>query len=206
MSGVRRSGKTVLCQSLPDVEYFDCELPSTRRLLEAPESFLRDLGPRRVVLDEIHRLPNPSELLKIAADYHPGTQVIATGSSSLGASRRFRDTLTDRKRELRLTPMLQQDEQEFGPRGSDHRFLHGGLPPFFLAAEFPQAGFQDWIDSYWARDIQEQAAANLVASNTPPLAANSNSTKRRNLPAACGRQMAFVKLRPSPHRAEKNLG
>lgn len=155
LSGVRRSGKTVLCRSLPDVEYFDCELPSTRRLLEAPESFLRDLGPRRVVLDEIHRLPNPSELLKIAADYHPGTQVIATGSSSLGASRRFRDTLTDRKRELRLTPMLQQDEQEFGPRGSDHRFLHGGLPPFFLSAEFPQAGFRDWIDSYWARDIQE---------------------------------------------------
>ena len=27
LSGVRRAGKTVLCQSLPDVEYFDCELP-----------------------------------------------------------------------------------------------------------------------------------------------------------------------------------
>ena len=155
LSGVRRAGKTVLCQSLPEVEYFDCELPSTRRLVESPENFLRDLGPRRVVLDEIHRLANPSELLKIAADYHPGTPIIATGSSSLGASRRFRDTLTDRKRELRLTPMLLQDEDEFGPRGTDHRLLHGGLPPFFLAAELPHAGFQDWIDSYWARDVQE---------------------------------------------------
>ena len=44
LSGVRRAGKTFLCQSLPDVEYLDCELPSTRRALEDPERFLRDLG------------------------------------------------------------------------------------------------------------------------------------------------------------------
>lgn len=155
LAGVRRAGKTFLCRSLPGAEYLDCELPSTRRALEDPEGFLRDLGSGRVVLDEVHRLPNPSELLKIAADYHPDTQVIATGSSSLGASRRFRDTLTDRKRDLWLTPMLMQDEQEFGARGLDHRFQFGGLPPFFLADAVPERGFQDWIDSYWARDVQE---------------------------------------------------
>ncbi len=155
LAGVRRAGKTVLCQSLPNVEYLDCELPSTRRALEDPESFLRDVASKRVVLDEVHRLPNPSEFLKIAADYHPETKVIATGSSSLGASRRFRDTLTDRKRDLWLTPMLGQDEHEFGARGLDHRFRFGGLPPFYLADAVPERGFQDWIDSYWARDIQE---------------------------------------------------
>ena len=155
LSGVRRAGKTFLCQSLPDSEYLDCELPSTRRALEDPEQFLRDLGPRRLVLDEIHRLANPSELLKIAADYYPATQIVATGSSSLGALRRFRDTLTDRKRDLWLTPMLQQDEHEFGVRGLDHRFQCGGLPPFYLADQVPEHGFQDWVDSYWARDIQE---------------------------------------------------
>lgn len=155
LSGVRRVGKTFLCRSLPDVEYVDCELPSTRSRLEDPERFLRDFAGRRVVVDEIQRLRNPSELLKIAADYYPETSVIATGSSPLGASRRFRDTLTDRKRDLRLTPMTLQDEWEFGSRGIDHRFQHGGLPPFFLAAEVPERGFQEWLDSYWARDIQE---------------------------------------------------
>ncbi|MYD71480.1 MAG: ATP-binding protein [Acidobacteria bacterium] len=155
LSGVRRVGKTFLCRSLPSVEYFDCELPSTRRILEDPEPFLRDVAGRRIVVDEIQRLRNPSELLKIAADYHPGTRVIATGSSSLGASRRFRDTLTDRKRDLRLTPMILQDEEEFGGRGIGHRFMHGGLPPFFLAAQRPEHGFQEWLDSYWSRDIQE---------------------------------------------------
>lgn len=155
LSGVRRVGKTFLCRSLPDVEYLDCELPSARRALEDPEGFLRGVAGRRVVVDEIQRLRNPSELLKIAADYHPDTRVIATGSSSLGASRRFGDTLTGRKRDLRLTPMTVRDEREFGARGLDHRFRHGGLPPFFLADAAPEREFQEWLDSYWARDIQE---------------------------------------------------
>ena len=34
LTGVRRVGKTTLCQALPDVTYLDCELPSTRRELE----------------------------------------------------------------------------------------------------------------------------------------------------------------------------
>ena len=155
LKGVRRAGKTFLCQSLANVEYFDCELPSTRQQLTDPERFLSNVGERRVVLDEIHRLRDPSELLKIAADYHPETRIVATGSSSLGASRRFRDTLTDRKRDLWLTPMLLQDEREFGQRGLEHRFQYGGLPPFYLSSSPPEHGFQEWIDSFWARDIQE---------------------------------------------------
>ena len=68
LAGVRRTGKTYLCRSLPKVEYFDCELPRTRRMMQDPEGFLEGLHGKRVVLDEIHRLENPSELLKIAAD------------------------------------------------------------------------------------------------------------------------------------------
>ena len=100
VSGVRRVGKTTLCRSLPDMEYFDCELPRTRRLMEDPEGFLGELRKQRVVLDEIHRLEHPSELLKIAADHFPDIQVIATGSSTLSASTKFRDTLTGRKMHL----------------------------------------------------------------------------------------------------------
>src|SRR5438876_2972331 len=91
LRGVRRTGKTTLAQSLPDVEYFDCELPRVRRSMEDPEAFLSSLAGKRIVLDEVHRLPNPSELLKIAADHFPAVRVLATGSSTLGASSRFRD-------------------------------------------------------------------------------------------------------------------
>jgi predicted AAA+ superfamily ATPase len=109
LAGVRRVGKTYLSRSLPDIEYFDCELPRIRRMLEDPQSFLAGLDNRTVVLDEIHRLPNPSELLKIAADHFPAMKVLVTGSSALGASAKFRDTLAGRKAELRLTPMIFAD-------------------------------------------------------------------------------------------------
>ncbi|MGH8703521.1 MAG: ATP-binding protein, partial [Burkholderiales bacterium] len=155
LSGVRRSGKTTIARSLPRAEYLDCELPSVRRLLAQPEAFLDARRRRRVVLDEIHRLGNPSELLKIAADHYPDVQILATGSSTLGASRRFRDTLTGRKAELWLTPMMSRDLTDFGIPGLERRLLRGGLPPLFLAEVTPEREVQEWMDSYWAKDILE---------------------------------------------------
>ncbi|MBI3797273.1 MAG: ATP-binding protein [Deltaproteobacteria bacterium] len=155
LRGVRRAGKTSLAQSLAAVEYFDCELPRIRRAMEDPEAFLQGLRGKRVVLDEVHRLPNPSELLKIAADHFPTVRILATGSSTLGASSRFRDTLAGRKTELWLTPMIEADLTDFGDTDLSHRLLHGGLPPFFLSPELPERDFQEWMDAYWAKDIQE---------------------------------------------------
>lgn len=155
LRGVRRAGKTSLAQSLAAVEYFDCELPRVRRAMEDPEAFLQGLRGKRVVLDEVHRLPNPSELLKIAADHFPTVRILATGSSTLGASSRFRDTLAGRKTELWLTPMIEADLADFGDTDLPHRLLHGGLPPFFLSPEPPERDFQEWMDAYWAKDIQE---------------------------------------------------
>ena len=155
LGGVRRVGKTFLCQSVKDTEYFDCELPRVRRLMEDPEEFLDGIKGKRVILDEIHRLANPSELLKIAADHYPNIRIIATGSSTLGASAKFKDTLTDRKRQLWLPPMMTEDLKDFGEQDLKRRFLRGGLPAFFLAKTFPEKGFQEWVDAYWAKDIQE---------------------------------------------------
>jgi uncharacterized protein len=155
LSGVRRAGKTFLSQSLRDIEYFDCELPRVRRMIDDPEGFLQDNHGRRIVLDEIHRLEQPSEILKIAADHFSDTRILATGSSTLGASARFRDTLAGRKEELWLTPMTTGDLKDFGRVDLRHRFLHGGLPPFFLEKELPERDFQEWMDAYWAKDIQE---------------------------------------------------
>lgn len=155
LTGVRRAGKTFLCKSLPRIEYFDCELPNTRRMLRDPEAFLDGMLGKRIVLDEIHRLSNPSELLKIAADHYPGIRVIATGSSTLGASRKFRDTLTGRKRDIWLTPMTLADMAEAHAPALEHRLLRGGLPPFFLEPDVEERDFQEWMDAFWAKDIQE---------------------------------------------------
>jgi hypothetical protein len=155
LTGVRRVGKTSLCRSLPDIDYLDCELPRIRQRLADPEAFFSDQSGRRVVLDEIHRLDQPSELLKIAADHFPDVRIIATGSSSLGASARFRDTLAGRKRELWLTPMSLADMVDFGSTDVRRRMVRGGLPPFWLANELPEHDYQEWMDAYWAKDVLE---------------------------------------------------
>lgn len=155
LTGVRRVGKTLLSQGLEDIEYFDCELPRTRKPMEDPEAFLSKLEGKRVVLDEVHRLSNPSELLKIAADHFSKTRILATGSSTLEASRKFKDTLTGRKETVWLTPMNEADLHDFGNPDLVHRLQHGGLPPLFLNPALPERECQEWMDSYWAKDIQE---------------------------------------------------
>jgi len=155
LAGVRRAGKTVLCRSIDDALHFDCELPRVRQQLEDPESFFSRHHGGFVVLDEIHRLINPSEVLKIAADHFPDTRVVATGSSTLAAKRKFRDTLTGRKHTLWLTPSILDDLDSFGTDDLDTRMLRGGLPPFLLADRLDDEGFREWIDSYWAKDLQE---------------------------------------------------
>src|SRR5579863_10036202 len=115
LMGVRRIGKTSLCYSLENITYFDCERPRVRQLMEEdPEGFLESQQGNRIVLDEIHRLDNPSEILKLAADHYPTIKIVATGSSTLGASAKFKDTLTGRKREVWLTPLLLDEMHYFG--------------------------------------------------------------------------------------------
>lgn len=53
LRGVRRAGKTALARSVPGCRYFDCGLPSVRRVLEDPEG---------LVLNQIHSCLPRSEV------------------------------------------------------------------------------------------------------------------------------------------------
>lgn len=154
LAGVRRVGKTSLCQMIPKTLYYDCELPSVRRTVEK-ENFWPSQKGKTVILDEVHRLGNPAEILKIAADHHPSIRVIATGSSTLAATTKFRDTLAGRKYGVWLTPANSFDAQAFKILDLKKRLLLGGLPPFLLANQCNERDYQEWLDSFWSRDIQE---------------------------------------------------
>jgi len=58
-------------------------------------------------------------------------------------------------RSVRRWARIVSDLDDFGDRGLEHRFLHGGPPPFFLSDALPERDFQEWMDAYWAKDIQE---------------------------------------------------
>jgi len=157
LSGVRRVGKTTIARMLPSAVHMNCDLPSVVRALEEPELFFENQTPESIlVLDEVHHLDDPSRLLKIAADEYPHYKILATGSSTLAATRKFRDSLTGRKQSLHLCPVLWEEcGDPFGRPDLDHRLLHGGLPEPLLAAKKDSSFFSEWIDSFYARDILE---------------------------------------------------
>ncbi len=155
LSGPRRVGKTVLAQSLPDAEFLNCDLPGVAERLRDPESFYRAVKKRLVVFDEVHQLPDPSRLLKIGADEFPKLKILATGSSTLAATSKFRDSLTGRKRVVELVPVLHEELPAFGVADVRERLLRGGLPPVLLADKLNPEFFGEWLDSYFARDVQE---------------------------------------------------
>ena len=155
LMGIRRVGKTSLCRSIENIIYFDCENPRTRQQMIDPQAFLDHHRQQIIALDEIHRLDNPSELLKIAADYYPDIKIIATGSSTLGTTAKFKDTLTGRKTQIWLTPLRLNEGALFGNPNLEHRFLFGGLPPFFAQQTSSDTPFHEWVDGYWAKDIED---------------------------------------------------
>ena len=155
LCGVRRCGKTTLAEGLgaDRVLYINCDLPNVEEMVRDPQLFFRTCPKPIVVFDEIHQLRDPTRLLKVSADLFPHLHILATGSSTLAASSKFRDTLTGRKRTIHLVPILWD---ELAPFGADliRRLFHGGLPPALMAEAKLPAFYREWLDSFFARDIQ----------------------------------------------------
>ena len=156
LCGVRRAGKTTLARVLGDerVLYLNCDLPEVEDRVRDPLLFFRSCGKPVVVFDEIHQLRDPARVLKVGADEFPKLKILATGSSTLAASKKFRDTLAGRKRLVHLVPVLLEELPAFDGATLTRRLLHGGLPPALLAEAKKPSFYREWTDSFFARDIQ----------------------------------------------------
>lgn len=157
LSGVRRVGKTTLSRMFPEAAYRNCDRPSTVRALVDPESFLAGQpAGATLVLDEVQRLPDPSLLLKIAADEFPGLRILSIATSTPAPTQKFRDSLTGRKEVVPMSPVLWEEcADPFGLRDLDRRLLAGGLPEFLLADERDPSRYREWLDGFYARDVLE---------------------------------------------------
>ena len=155
LTGPRRVGKTVLARQFPAATFLNCDLPSVADRLADPEGFYRALSTPLVVFDEVHQLPDPQPAVEIGADEFRPLRILATGLSTLAATRKFRDSLAGRKRVVRLVPVLYAELPAFGIRDLIERLRRGGLPSVLLGSDDPDTFFPEWLDSYPARDVQE---------------------------------------------------
>jgi hypothetical protein len=111
--GPRQSGKTTLSKKIlsefgEDSRYFNCELASVRKYFEMgrPELLRELVGNKKiVVLDEAQTIENIGKILKVYLDTYPGSQIIATGSSSFDLANKINEPLTGRSHEFTLYPI-----------------------------------------------------------------------------------------------------
>ena len=149
--GARQVGKTTLAKTLlrqhgsDQNAYYNCEIPSVRRVLEQQEPGLlrREFGQHRlIVLDEAQYIPNIGQILKIIADHLPEVQIVATGSSSFELAQRTGESLTGRALTFTLYP-LSYEELDQLYRSSERAGLLENWLRFGTYPEVVQASSED---------------------------------------------------------------
>jgi predicted AAA+ superfamily ATPase len=170
--GPRRVGKSTLLLSIvaellqrpgissQDIYFFDLDTLDCGDVLAAPGTLIDFIGlPQRrtfVLIDEVQRLENPGLFLKGVRDLGLPLKLIVSGSSSLEIRSKVRETLSGRKRVLRLGGLDWAEYQTAaGPRASWQDYLtYGNYPAVTLETEIAERRrlLLEYYESYLDRD------------------------------------------------------
>ena len=155
--GARQVGKTTLARQLAEaysepVAWFDLEDPTDLARLDDPGLELRPLE-GLVVLDEIHRLPDIFQLLRVLADRPgPPARFLVLGSASPELLRQTSESLAGRVAFHELDGFGLDEVDDLEPL-----WLRGGFPRSYLARSEPAS--RRWRDGFirtlLARDLPE---------------------------------------------------
>lgn len=144
--GPRQCGKTTLARTLIERDggtFFDLESPVDRQRLAAPLTALERLA-GLVVLDEIQRLPELFELLRVLVDRPDNpARFLVLGSASPGLVRGVSETLAGR---IGFVDLAGLSLAEVGAAERDRLWNRGGFPRSFLAPD--DAASLAWRDAF----------------------------------------------------------
>ncbi len=153
--GPRQCGKTTLAHSVHQfqpINLFDLENPIDRAALRNPIMVLGDLS-GLVVLDEIHRMPELYEILRVLVDDQScKAKFLVLGSSSPQIIREVSETLAGRIGFVDMSGFSLQEVSDYSWRDL---WLRGGFPRSFLA-ESQVASIrwrEDFTRTFLERDI-----------------------------------------------------
>ncbi len=163
--GARQVGKSTLLNKvfggLPDVLWMSGDDIDVQQLFANMTStrMRAILGKNRyLVVDEAQRIPNIGLRLKLITDQVPEVQIIATGSSSFELASSVNETLTGRKREIRMFPltygeMVAHTSLLEEHRMIAHRMVYGYYPEVVTSPGDETTVLRELADSYLYKDI-----------------------------------------------------
>ena len=114
-----------------------------------------------LLVDEVQKIINVGNMLKIIADRIPDMKVIATGSSSFKLAKAVNESLTGRKLEFRLYPlsfkeMVGHTNLLEERRLIAHRMIYGYYPEVVSSPGNEKEILKELIDSYLYKDVLEE--------------------------------------------------
>ncbi|MBK9190323.1 MAG: ATP-binding protein [Crocinitomicaceae bacterium] len=196
--GARQTGKsTLLKRQYPGAMWFDLLLADTYERLQRNPTLIREIvladkKIRRVVIDEIQRIP---ELLN---EIHwlmtnQGTQFIMSGSSARKIVRSGTNLLGGRALRYELLPLTSQEIPDFNLI----RAINNGLLPRHYLAENPKKMLSAYVGNYLRDEIVNEAKIRNVNVFTQFLEAaafsNGEMVNYANIAADCGVSAPTIK-------------
>lgn len=164
--GARQVGKTTLVRQIQrqyneDSVYLNCDEPDVREAFtDKTSTHMRSfIGDKKLVLlDEAQQVRNIGHSLKLLCDTFPGTQIIATGSSSFELSDKISEPLTGRKIEFLLYPfsygeLVRAYSGIEASRLIERRLVYGMYPEIVLKAGPVDADLKSLARSYSYKDV-----------------------------------------------------
>ncbi len=163
--GARQVGKSTLLQQLlggnENVLWMNGdELDVQDLLANMTSTRIRTVIGRKkvVVIDEAQRIPEIGLRLKLITDQIPDVQVVATGSSSFELANRVNESLTGRKREIRMFPLtFSEMVNHIGfleeTRMLPHRLIYGYYPEVVCNPGDERVVLKELSESYLYKDV-----------------------------------------------------
>jgi len=157
--GPRQAGKTTLAKKfLSGYDYVNLEDPETREIAENdPKAFLLSLA-KRVIIDEIQRVPKLLSYLQVEVDAHPGNgRFVLTGSHQLSLRQAISQSLAGRTALLHLLPLSIAELAGAGvayERFEEYAFT-GFLPRIHEQSQRPSTAYANYYQTYVERDVRQ---------------------------------------------------
>lgn len=160
ITGPRQSGKTTLVQNIfNEHEYFSLENPVTRSQVQEDPSIIFIPEGKKVVIDEIQRIPDLLSFIQVNADKQKiNGQFILTGSQSLLLSDKVSQTLAGRTAILKLLPFSFSELKEidqFSENNYEDWIYRGFYPRIYDQNLTPDEFYPFYFETYLQRDVRE---------------------------------------------------
>lgn len=157
ITGPRQTGKTTLSRRLfPEYEYFNLEDGVIREVIQAdPRGFVYE-GSKKMIIDEIQRLPELFSYIQVCVDENPDRQFIITGSSDFALLEKISQSLAGRVALFTLLPFSFKEVKEYVDTSSTEKLMLDGFYPGTLVKHIPPMQFySNYISTYVERDVRQ---------------------------------------------------